>query len=625
MRRGLITLIIAVMLATLSACATDQGLKRAKLMEQQRDWDQAVVLYAKALERHPDSVEIRLRLEVAKRMAAKIHLLRGRELWEEKNYEQSLIEYRTSVELDPLNRQAMFEFKENLATLDKMLAEQRQHEEWQLRHEQELKELDEAAEQKPVIDINGTQTQNFNFPNREVKSIYQALAKMAGINIVFHDSVRQKLNAKTDFIVNNATFWDAFDYFVTSNSHFYRQINDDTLMILDGSPNIRKQYEDLAVKVFFLSNAEVRDVFLALRTVVPGIKIQQNKTTNSIIVRDSPQKLAMIAKLIDILDKPKAEVIIDIEILEVDSTLLSDIGVLLSSYSSTQQFINPAIAGEGSRSVVRLDDFRAINKTNLFLTIPDVAFHFLKTNSKTRLLAKPQLRITEGEKSNLHIGERVPVRKTTFNPNAAAGIGTPVDSYEYESIGIKFNITPRVHHNQEISLELDIDISAIGPGATATNPSFTTRNVKSKIRLRDGETNLLAGLIREEEKMTVEGIAGLADIPVIGRLFSKRQVDSRKTDIIITLTPHIVRGALITMADLRAIKIGPEVNLGYRGTIEVADLENIRFLLGVPLKGRGQSFRVDYEDDEYYYDEDEEYYDEEYADEEEEEEPPPNE
>ncbi len=625
MKRGLITLIIAVMLATFSACATDQGLKRAKMMEQQRNWDQALVLYAQALEKRPDSVEIRLRLEVAKRMAAKMHLLRGRDLWEEKSYEQSMIEYRTAVELDPLNRQAMFEFKENVAALDKMLAEHRQKEEWELLHEQELKELDEAAEQKPVIDINGKQTQNFNFPNREVKAIYQALAKMAGINIVFHDSVRQKLNAKTDFIVNNATFWDAFDYFVTSNSHFYRQINDDTLMILDGSPNIRKQYEDLAVKVFFLSNAEVRDVFLALRTLVPGIKIQQNKTTNAIIVRDSPQKLAMIAKLIDILDKPKAEVIIDIEILQVDSTLLSDIGLLLSSYSATQQFVNPAIASDGSKSAVRFDDFRAINKTNLYLTIPDVTYHFLKTNSKSRLLAKPQLRITEGEKSNLHIGERVPVRKTTFNPNAAAGIGTPVDSYEYESIGIKFNITPRVHHNQEITLELDIDISSIGPGATATNPSFTTRNVKSKIRLRDGETNLLAGLIREEEQTAVEGIAGLADIPVIGRLFSKKHVDIRKTDIIITLTPHIVRGALITMADLRAIKIGPEVNLGYRGTISMADLENIRFLLGVPLKGRGQSFRVDYDDDEYYYDEDDEYYDEEYYEEDEEEEPPPNE
>jgi general secretion pathway protein D len=627
MRRGLLILTAAAILSTLSACATDQALQRARLMERDGNWDQAVVLYAKALEKNPDSVELRLRLEVVKRMASKQHLIKGRDFWEQKNYEQSLIEYRTAVELDHLNRQAMFEFKEKVDLLDKMQAEQRQKEEWQKRHEQELAELDQAASQKPAIDINGSQKQNFNFPDREIKEIYQALAKMAGINIVFHDSVRQKLSAKTDFIINNATFWDAFDYFVTSNNHFYRQINSDTLMILDGSPNVRRQYEDLAVKVFFLSNAEVRDVFLALRTIVPGIKIQQNKTTNSIIVRDSPQKLAVIAKIIDILDKPKAEVIIDIEILEVDSTLLSDLGILLSSYASTQTFVNPNIASTSTtQSVVNLGDLSTLNKTNLFLTIPDVTYNFMKTSSNSRLLAKPQLRITEGEKSNLHIGERVPVRKTTYNTTTASG--AIVDAFEYENVGIKFDITPRVHHNQEISLELDIDISAISAGATSTNPTFTTRNIKSKIRLRDGETNLLAGLIREEEKDTIEGIAGLADIPVIGRLFSKKSIDRKKTDIIITLTPHIVRGSLITLDDLRAIEIGPEINLGYLGTIAAADLENVRFLKGVPLRGRGESFRVDYyadEDEEYYYDEEEQNAEEEEeTPEEPQEEPPPH-
>ena len=636
MMRAVATTALAAMLITLGACATDQAMRNAKHEETIGNWDRAVVLYAEFLERKPSSVEGRLRFEVAKRMASKGHLLNARDLWDEEQYEQSLIEYRAAVELDPLNRQAMFEFRERIDELDRMQEKARRQEEWRRMQEAEQQALEEGAEQKPVINIDSEQTQSFNFPDREVREVYQALAKMADINIVFHESVRQKLDDRTDFIVNNATFWDAFDYFVTSNNHFYRQINGDTLMIIDGSPNMRKQYEDLAVKVYFLSNAEVRDVFLALRTLVPGIKAQQNKTANAIVVRDSPQKLAMIAKIIDILDKPKAEVIIDVEILEVDSTLLSDLGVLLSNYTSTMSFINPLIestsTGEGddgttvaNRSVVTLDNFSVINKTNLYLTIPDVTFNFLKSSGRSKLLAKPQLRITEGEKSNLHIGERVPVRKTTYN-YASATAATPVDSFEYENVGIKFTITPRVHHNNEISLEMDIDISAISAGASTTNPTFTTRTVKSKIRLRDGETNLLAGLVKEEEKISIQGIIGLSDIPVIGRLFSYESIDNSKSDIIITLTPHIVRSASISMADLRAIKIGPEVNYGYRGWIEAADLENIRFLRGVPLKGRGQSFRVDYyeDDDEYYYEDDEDYYyDEEYYDEDEEDEEEP--
>lgn len=608
MRKVVIAVVTSFMVIASSSCSINYAFRRAKQEERNGNWDKAVVHYYQALEKSPNDIDIRLRLETAKRMASKEHLLQSRELWDGEQYEDALVELRTAVELDPLNRQAMFEFKQKLDLLEQMQADAAEKEAWEKLRETEQELLDEEAGKRPVIDINGDEKQSFIFHNRSVADIYQALAKLANINVVFHETVRKNIDKKTDFVLNNATFWDAFDYFVTSNDHFFRTVNDDTLMIVDGSAANRKKYEDQAVKVFYLSNADVKDIFMTLRVIIPGIKLQQDRQQNSIIVRDTPQKLAMIGKLIDLMDKPKAEVIVDVEILEVDSTAYHDVGALLSSYFVTQTFVNSAVEGEGPANFIRMDDFKAINKTNLYLTIPDVAYNFLKTNANARILAKPQLRISEEEKGELHIGERVPVRKTTFNPNQAAGIGIPVDSFEYEEVGIKFTITPRVHHNNEISLEMDIDISAIGAGAGSTNPSFTTRNIKSKIRLSDGETNVLAGLIREEEKLNLEGIAGLSDIPILGRLFSKSQREKRKTDIIITLTPHIVRGALLSIKDLMAIKVGPDVNLGYLGRISMEELENLRYLRGLPLQGGSdRGYRADfYPDEEYYYEEDEE-------------------
>ncbi len=617
MRRAIL---IAAALATavlLSACATNPALRRGMQEELAGNWDMAVIQFSEALERQPRDVEIRLRLERAKRMASNAHMQLARELWDEERYEDSLLRYRTAVELDPLNRQAMFEFTQRIDELERLQAASRELEEWQQLRELEQAEIEAAAEQRPAIDVDTDQPQNFVFPNREIGEIYQALARLADINIVYHDTVRQRIRQRTDFIVNRATFWEAFDYFVTSNNHFYRMVNDNTLMIIDGSPNNRRQYEDRAVKVFFLSNAQVQEVYAALQRVLRLQFMQRDRERNAIIVRDTPQKLLLVSRLIQVLDRPKAEVVIDVEIIEVDRSLLNNLGVLLSNYSVTQLFINQNALIPEIPSMVRMDDLGAINRTNLYLTIPDVAYNFLKTSGRTRLLARPQVRITDGEKGELHIGERVPVRRTTFNPNQAAGIGIPVDAFEYESIGIRFEITPRVHLNNDISLEMEIDISSIAAGATTTTPTFTTRNIKSKIRLREGETNMLAGLIRQEEFLSTEGIAGLSDIPIIGRLFSSTQYDRRSTDIVITISPHVVRSAMITADDLRAIMVGPEINWGYMGTASMAELERMRFLRGVPLRGAaGGGYRAEYyeeEEDEYYYDEDEEdyYYEEE--------------
>jgi len=615
---ALILAITLVVVGTTSCMKSDPKMGAGKQAEIDKKWDEAVVAYGKVLEQNPGNVEARIRLESVRRKASKEHLAKARELWQAGRLEQAILEYRTARDLDPLNRPAILEFNERMRELKQMEQDQLLKEEAaeMAATEAQAKALEES--QRPVADVDSEQETSFYFPNRNVGDIYQALAKLAGINVIYHESVRQALRQKTDFIINNATYWEAFDYFVNSNNHFYRLIKDDTIMIIEGSRQNRQSYEELVVKVFYLSNAEVRDVQLALRMLAQGAKISSLRNQNAVVVRDTPQRVAIISRLIDVLDKPKAEVIIDIEFLEVSSSVINDTGILLSAYSSTQTFVNPNITEtDAASNIIPMDGFDLIKRENLFLTIPNLVYNFLKTNSNSKLLAKPQLRITDGEKSELHIGAEVPVRSSTFNPGSAAGVGTPVDSFEYRPTGIKFIMTPRVHNNGEVTLEMEIEISAIGAGADSTNPTFTTRKVKSKVRLDDGETNMLAGLIREEEKYDLEGVAGLADIPLLGRLFRKDRMDEGKTDIIITITPHIIRGGRLSMEDLMAIKYGSEANPGFGGLISMKELEAMRYLRGIPLKGGaiggGSSGSSDFGDaeDEYYYYYEEQYYEEE--------------
>lgn len=205
------------------------------------------------------------------------------------------------------------------------------------------------------------------------------------------------------------------------------------------------------------------------------------------------------------------------------------------------------------------------------LTIPSFFVDFMKSNGDAQALAQPKLRITEGEKGNLTIGDRVPIPTTTFNTQNAGGAGgvIPVTSFQYQEVGIKIEIEPRVHHNEEVSLEVNVEVSSIADFVTGSGgqqqPVIGTRNIQTNIRLRDGETNFLAGLIRSEEGQSETGIPGLSDIPVLGRLFKRTSNDNRRTDIVLVLTPHVIRRADITERDLMPIWVGTEANITFRG------------------------------------------------------------
>jgi hypothetical protein len=349
-------------------------------------------------------------------------------------------------------------------------------------------------------------------------------------------------------------------------NHFYKVLDDHTVLIAADTPQNRRTYEDLVIQTFFLSNSEVKDMMTILRSLVDAKKIATNDQLNAIILRDTADRVKVAEKIIETNDKSKAEVVVDVELLQINSARLRDLGVDLSQYSITQSL------DRGEDNPLRVSDLEFLNQGDWILTIPNFIYNFVKTNTDAQLLAKPQLRITEGEKANLTIGDRVPIPLTTFNTQNVGGNGgiVPITSFQYQDVGIRIELEPRVHHNQEVTLHVKVEVSnlngSVGAAGGQSQPIIGTRSFDSVIRLQDGETNFLAGLIRTDESSGTTGVPGLSEIPLLGRLFSKKRTENQRTDVILTLTPHIIRNAEITEEDLQPIWVGTEQNITFRGT-----------------------------------------------------------
>ncbi len=315
------------------------------------------------------------------------------------------------------------------------------------------------------------------------------------------------------------------------------------------------------IQTFFLSNAETKDVMTMLRSLVGAKNVASNEQLNAIVLRDTADKVKVAEKIISTNDKSRGEVVIDVELLQINTAMLQELGVSLSDYRVTQS-IEP--------NPIQASELDFLDQSNWFLTLPAIIYDFIRNNSEAQLLANPQLRISDGEQATLHIGDRVPIPITTFNTSQTVGGNiVPITSFQYQDIGIRLDITPRIHHNRQVSLELSVEFSQLSGSVTGSGgqqqPIIGTRTIESTIRLLDGETNFLAGLIREDETDTRSGVPGLMDIPVVGRLFSKNTADRARTDLVLTLTPHIVRTPNITEEDLLPIWVGTEANITFRG------------------------------------------------------------
>jgi general secretion pathway protein D len=404
------------------------------------------------------------------------------------------------------------------------------------------------------------------FSNASSRMVFMAVGRFAGLSVVFDPAFR---DAPMTVDLRNNSLEDALTSLTASTHTFYRVTAPHTITLVPDSPAKRREYEESVVRTFYLSNADIKEVIDLLRIVIDVRQISPITATNAISLKDTPERIAAAAQLIAAIDKARPEVVIDVELLEVDRTRLRDYGLQIATPGG-----DGAIAGSLELPTnLNLQSVTSLSRADILLPgLPSLYYRLLKTDANTRTLANPHLRAQEGLPAQASFGESVPVPATVFAPIAAGGINTqPITSYVYKNVGVNIDITPRTHHNDEVTLALKVSLSSLAGAGFGGAPTFGNREITTTIRLKDGETSMLAGLIRDDERTRLSGTPGLSDLPIVGRLFAIHYKESQQTDIVLTLTPHIVRVLDLSEEDLRPFRLGRDSGSG-----GVAELPNIQ-------------------------------------------------
>jgi general secretion pathway protein D len=547
----LLLLPLALVSATLAGCAS-AAMRAGEQADIVRDYDRAIVEYTKALREDPNNRAARQSLELAKIRASLDHYARARRFEASGRLDESLVELQVASELNPGNADIDDALRNVRTQLRNKVAARDGKTELQTLVERS-RELMPAGQELPA-DIRMPESLTFRDANS--RDVYTALGKIGSVNIVFDPQFSAR---PVSIDLKNPSFEEALQAVSTATRNFYRVTAQRTVTVIPDTAAKRQEYEEEIVRPFFLSNADLKETMDLLRVVIDARRVAPVTATNAIMIKDTPERVAAAGKIIAAIDKARPEVVIDVELLEVDRTRLREFGLQIASPADPPTGIN----GQATinRDGLSLRDLSNLTQADILLTnLPNLYYRLLKNDSNTRTLANPQLRTSEGMPAQARFGERVPVPVTIFSPIATGGVNQqPITSFNYENIGVNIDITPRTHHDDEVSLALKIAVSSISGAGFGGLPTFGNREINTVIRLKDGETNLLAGLIRDEERNVLRGVAGLSDLPVIGRLFAQTHRETQETDIVLTLTPRVIRVLDLSEEDLRPFRVGDTV------------------------------------------------------------------
>jgi general secretion pathway protein D len=537
-------------------CAAQKAYKQGEEAARRGEWDRAVAHYIQAMNEKPDNPQYRVGFERARLAASQFHFQKAKQLTSNGNFEQAVIEFQLALDFDPTNQFVANELKSARLEYERQL------------NIEKLTEIErakqEAKKKMQIYKVLGpeaeTTIQSLKFHDDSLKHILDSLGALAGINIVYDSDFRdQEFSVSLD----NITFRNALEQILVANRLYFKPLDQSTILIIPDNPQKRRQYDEQVIQTFYLSNAELNDVLNLIRSVMQIQRIATNPQLNAITLRDTPDKIAIAQKIIEANDKSRSEILLNIEILEVDRDQALRYGIDLTTYTVTQSLVvnGPPVGGV---STIFGNQLKAIDAASWSFTIPGIIYSALLNDQYTKLLATPQIRASEGQQVTVRLGDRVPIPvnviQTAVAPTPGQNVTTfPTTTFQQQDIGINIDVTPRVHHNREISLTMRFELTSItAPGTTQIPPTIGNRTVNTVIRLKDGETNLLAGLLRRDERKALRGIPGIANIPILRELFASNDKALQEKDIIFTITPHILRTPNITVDDLAPIWIGTE-------------------------------------------------------------------
>jgi len=563
----------------------NQDYKSARHAVDLQDYDAAVDYYLKATKADPRNVNYKIGLDQARFEAGQNHVRTGLKLREKGDLPGAVSEFQRAQVLDPSSTAADQELKKTL----QMIADQAAANEV---GEQPLMENGQPvlASQPPELKPLSRAPINLRMSN-DIKVVYDTIGKLAGLTVIYDPDLQARRIAVD---LNNVTLEQALDIVSLQSKAFWKPVTENIIMIVPDNTQKRRDYEEQVVRTFYLNNVaiaqDLTEITTGLRQLLDLKRIQQVNAQNAIIVRDTPDKIALAEKIIRDIDKAKPEVVIQMEVLQARTDKLRNLGILPGQSASIA--INPnattsttnnntgTSTSNSSPGTVTLQQLTHLNQSDVVLTLPGATANFVLTDSATKIIDNPEIRAIDGQPAKLRVGDRVPVATGSFQAGvgvgstAGAGFVNPLvnTQFQYIDVGVNVDITPHVHANREISLKVSVEVSSVTGQATIggiQQPIISQRKIEHEIRLKEGEVSILGGLFERVDTKTLNGWPGLANIPIMRYLFSTDNVEHQENENLIVLIPRIVRMPDWTKANLRALYSGTESFPGVRREMDI--------------------------------------------------------
>ena len=386
---------------------------------------------------------------------------------------------------------------------------------------------------------------SLDFRDANLRAVLDAVTRNSNVNFVIDKDVRA--DAKVTVYAKSVRVEDALDMILGSNQLARKVLDERTVLIYANTPEKQREYQEQLVKVFYLANGDPKGAAAFLKSMIKIREPYVDEHNNLLSLRDSLENIQLAERLITLYDNPEAEVLIDAQVLEVDATRLTELGIDFPTQISltplSTSLANSASAtGTSGSASFTLNDF-PLRKGNLAIGIPSATLNLQSQFGKVNTLANPQIRTRSREKAKVLIGDKIPTITTTTTPGVAGFVS---ESVTYQDVGIKLEVEPTVYPDDDVAIRLNLEVSALGTQIKTASGTIayqiSTRDASTVLRLRDGETQLLAGLISSDERTSASRLPGLGDLPILGRLFSDQTDSHNRTELVLAITPHIVRG-----------------------------------------------------------------------------------
>ena len=588
--------VLIALVATLPAGAESAKslYSKGQKAEARQDYEEAYKDYKQAYDQHPEQTEYRSAFERSKFLAASQHVHKGQMLRDEGKLDEAMKEFQLAVMIDSSSSIAQQEIKRTQRLIDKA----QQPSQPISRAPQEG--LSEAAQNMagPVQLAPISQTPLTLKLAEDSKTIYETIGKLAGVNVLFDpDYTSRRIRVE----LNSVSLDQALRVVALQSRTFWRPVTPNTIYVAQDTQQKRNDVEQQVLRTFYLNNfstvSELQDVANLIRTILRVERVQQFPSQNVIVMRGTPDQVALAELLINNLDKAKPEVVVDIVVMQVSKDKLKQLGIQYpfqgGSSNPSISFQSPNVTNSttttgttttsgsttSSSSGLTLNSLKSLNATDFAVSIPSSSVAFLATDSNTTIIQRPQMRSVDGQKATLKIGERVPIAVGTSSSTLTATALTQTQ-FQYQDVGVNIEMTPHIHANGEVSMKISLEVSAIDSEQTIgglTEPVIGQRKIDHEIRLRDGEVNLIGGMMEHDDVKSMNGLPWLSQIPVLKYLFGQGTKEKKDSETVFALMPHIVR-----RLDVDDLNIRP-VDIGTQNVVEARHMQKVSAPATVPV------------------------------------------